>query len=133
MNKSPAPDMLKRERAPVSAPSKILTKAATRAAVLLDLTQAELAAVLGVSPATVSRMANGAYVLDPGNKTWELAALFVRLFRSLDAVVGSNETHARAWLASPNRALGAVPKALISQAEGLVRVVHYLDSARGRG
>ncbi len=77
-------------------------------------------------------MANGAFVLEPGNKTWELAALFVRLFRSLDAVVGSNETHARAWLGSPNQALGAAPKDLIPHAEGLVRVVHYLDSARGR-
>lgn len=124
--------MLKTERSPAPAPSKTLTKAATRAALLLDLTQAELAAVLGVSPATVSRMANGTYVLEPGNKTWELAALFVRLFRSLDALVGSNETHARAWLGSPNLALGAVPKQLIAQAEGLVRVVHYLDSARGR-
>ena len=124
--------MLKPERSPEPAPSKTLTKAATRAAALLDLTQAELAAVLGVSPATVSRMFNGTYVLEPGNKTWELAALFVRLFRSLDALVGSNETHARSWLGSPNHALGAVPKALIAQAEGLVRVVHYLDSARGR-
>ena len=124
--------MLKSERVAAPAPGKTLTKAATRAALLLDLTQAELAAILGVSPATVSRMANGTYVLEPGNKTWELAALFVRLFRSLDALVGSNETHARAWLASPNHALGAAPKQLIPQAEGLVRVVHYLDSARGR-
>jgi len=124
--------MLKSQAVSAPAPGKTLTKAATRAASLLDLTQAELAAVLGVSPATVSRMANGTHVLEPGNKTWELAALFVRLFRSLDALVGSNETHARAWLASPNHALGAAPKALIPQAEGLVRVVHYLDSARGR-
>ena len=125
--------MLKPERAPApSAQGKTLTKATTRAALLLDLTQAELAAVIGVSPATASRMANGTYVLEPGNKTWELAALFVRLFRSLDALVGSNETHARAWLTSANHALGAPPKDLIPHAEGLVRVVHYLDSARGR-
>jgi len=124
--------LLKPERAAAPAPGKTLTKAVTRAALLLDVTQAELAAILGVSPATVSRMANGAFTLEPGNKSWELAALFVRLFRSLDAVVGSNETHARAWLGSPNQALGAAPKDLIPHAEGLVRVVHYLDSARGR-
>ena len=124
--------MLKPQRVPAPAPGKTLTKAVTRAAVLLDVTQAELAAVLGVSPATVSRMANGTFVLEPGNKTWELSALFVRLFRSLDALVGSNEAHARAWLDSANHALGAAPKQLIPHAEGLVRVVHYLDSARGR-
>ena len=77
-------------------------------------------------------MANGERPLEQGQKAWELAALFVRLFRSLDALVGSNQEHARAWLNSPNRALGVAPKELLAQAEGLVRVVHYLDSARGR-
>ncbi len=119
-------------RSPAPAAGRTLAKAATRAAGLLGLTQAELAAVLGLSPATVSRMSAGTYLLEPGNKAWELAALFVRLFRSLDALVGSNETQARAWLESPNRGLGAAPRALIPQAEGLVRVVHYLDAARGR-
>lgn len=119
-------------RSPAPAAGRTLAKAATRAAELLGLTQGELAAILGLSPATVSRMTAGAYVLERGNKAWELAALFVRLSRSLDALVGSNETQARAWLASPNRALGAAPRELIPQAEGLVRVVHYLDAARGR-
>lgn len=115
-----------------AAPGQTLAKAATRAAQLLGLRQAELAAILGVSPATVSRMAAGTYDLEPGNKAWELAALFVRLFRSLDALVGSNEAQARAWLESPNLAFGSAPKALIAKTEGLVRVVHYLDAARGR-
>jgi transcriptional regulator with XRE-family HTH domain len=116
----------------VAAPGRTLARAATRAASLLGLRQAELARILGVSAATVSRMASGEHVLQPGQKAWELAALFVRLFRSLDALVGSNETQARAWLTSPNAALGATPRQLIADAEGLVRVVHYLDAARGR-
>jgi DNA-binding XRE family transcriptional regulator len=112
--------------------ARILAKATIRAAGLLGLTQAELAPILGVSRATVSRMAAGDYLLPPEQKTWELAALFVRLFRSLDALVGSNEAQARAWLNSENIALGAVPKALLPRAEGLVRAVQYLDAARGR-
>jgi DNA-binding XRE family transcriptional regulator len=110
---------------------KVLAKAALRAAALLELTQAELAPMLGLSRATVSRIASGAHVLDPEQKAWELAALFVRLFRSLDALVGSNEAQARAWLNSENRALGGIPRRMISTAEGLVRVVQYLDAARG--
>jgi len=109
-----------------------LARATTRAATLLGLSQAELARILGVSAATVSRMAAGRYALQPGQKSWELAALFVRLFRSLDALVGANETQARAWLSSPNVALGAEPRTLLAQTEGLVRVVQYLDAARGR-
>ena len=112
--------------------SRTLAKAAIRAAGLLGLTQAELAPILGVSRATVSRMAAGEHLLAPEQKAWELAALFVRLFRSLDALVGSNEAQARAWLDGENVALGAPPKELLSRAEGLVRVVQYLDAARGR-
>ena len=73
----------------------------------------------------------GSYHLQRGRgKEWPLAVLFVRLFRSLDAITGQGEA-AQAWLRSPNRALGAVPKDLIGEPEGLVRVVHYLDAHRG--
>ena len=111
---------------------RTLAKATLRAADLLGLTQAELAPILGVSRATVSRIASGEHVLAPEQKSWELAALFVRLFRSLDALVGSNEAQARAWLNSDNLALGGVPRELIPRTEGLVRVIQYLDAARGR-
>ena len=110
---------------------RVLAKALVRAASLLGLSQAELAPMLGVSRATVSRIAAGTHALTREQKAWELAALFVRLFRSLDALVGSNETQARAWLNSENTALAAVPRHLLSTAEGLVRVVQYLDAARG--
>jgi hypothetical protein len=109
-----------------------MTKAVTRAAALLNLPQVTLAAMLGVSAATASRLANGQYVLAQDRKEWELAALFVRLFRALDAVVGSNDAAARQWLWSENRALGGVPGQLLKETEGLVRAVHYLDAARGR-
>ncbi len=110
----------------------MLSGAVLRAADLLELNQSRLAEILGLSPATVSRMANGAYVLDAGKKEWEMAALFVRLFRSLDSLVGSNDEAARSWLRGENRALGDKPVNLIRGAEGLVRAVHYLDAARSR-
>jgi transcriptional regulator with XRE-family HTH domain len=117
---------------PKSEPRRVLTGAVLRAAELLELNQARLAEILGLSPATVSRMSSGTYALDAGKKEWELAALFVRLFRSLDSIVGSNDAAARAWLNSNNRALGEKPVELILSAEGLVRAVHYLDASRGR-
>ena len=39
------------------------------------------------------------------DKSFELALLFIRLFRSLDAIVGGDEAVARAWLRNEN--LGA--------------------------
>ncbi len=110
----------------------VLTRAALRAAALLELPQSELARVLGVSPATVSRWASGNKALVPDSKAWQLAALFVRLFRALDAIVGSDDAAARAWLASPNVALGGEPRALLRDPAGLVRTVDYLDAARAR-
>ena len=109
-----------------------LSKAVTRAAGLLGFNQATIADILGVSAATASRLHTGTYVLDPGHKKeWEHALLFVRLFRSLDAILGHGE-QAKTWLTGENRALNAPPAQLIRTTEGLVRVVHYLDAYRGR-
>lgn len=107
-----------------------LTRAVLRAAEILDVSQTELAALLGVSPATVSRMASGRYRLHPNAKEWQLAALFVRLFRSLDTITGGNDALARQWLRGPNTALSAVPAAMLADVAGLVTVVQYLDAAR---
>jgi transcriptional regulator with XRE-family HTH domain len=113
-------------------PAQVLSRATVRAARLLGLPQAELAQVIGVSGSTLSRLANGRKSLEPDSKPWQLAALFVRLFRSLDAIVGSDDTAARAWLRGDNRALGGVPLELIRDPAGLVRTVDYLDAARAR-
>ena len=110
---------------------KVLTKAVVRAAKALEINQAKVAATLGVSDPTVSRMFAEKYLLDPERKEWELAALFVRLFRALDSIVASDEK-ARAWLTSENGALGERPMDLLPRAEGLIRVLLYLDAARGR-
>lgn len=112
--------------------SSVLTNAVIRAAGLLGLSQRQVAATLGLSGPTTSRLFTGKYRLSPTrSKEWELGILFVRLFRSLDALWGHEGT-ARAWLENYNTALGAAPLDLIKSAAGLVRVVDYLDHARGR-
>lgn len=111
-------------------PSTVLTKAVARAAERLGISRSALARILGVSAPTVTRLYGGTYKLDQRRKEWELALLFVRVFRSLDSIVG-NEQAARRWLESDNRALSGRPVDLIRQTEGLVRVVHYLDASRG--
>lgn len=118
----------------VAAPKRaaVLTKTVIRAARLLNLSQAHLAQTLGVSEAATSRMHRGMHVLERGRgKEWELAALLVRLFRSLNSILGSEEK-ARAWLNSDNSALYGRPIDLIARTEGLVSVLHYVEAARGR-
>jgi hypothetical protein len=108
----------------------VVTKAVLRAAERLGVTNRLLAGILGLSEATISRMGSGAYLLTPGDKPFELAVLFLRLFRSLDAIVGGDQAAARAWLQSENTALGAAPIGLIPSLAGLVNVVGYLDARR---
>ena len=110
--------------------SAVLSKAVARAAEKLDVSKSMLAKVLGVSPPTVTRLYAGQYQLDQNRKEWDFALLFVRVFRSLDSIVGDEST-ARKWLTSENLGLNAKPIDLIRNTEGLVRVVQYLDASRG--
>ena len=112
------------------AAQQTLTRAVLRAAELLDVPQAELAGILGVSTATVSRMSSGRYLLQPDRKEWQLGALFVRLFRSLDSITGGRDDLSRAWLRSQNEALRGIPSSLLGEIESFVRVVQYLDASR---
>ncbi len=109
----------------------VLSKAVARAAERLEISKTLLAKVLGVSPPTITRLYSGEYQLAPERKEWDFALLFVRVFRSLDSIVG-DEVTARKWLASENLGLNGRPIELIRSAEGLVRVVQYLDASRSR-
>jgi len=111
-------------------PAAVLSKAVTRAADRLDISHALLAKVIGVSPPTISRLYSGDYQLNQSRKEWEFGLLFIRVFRSLDSIVGEEGT-ARKWLSSNNLGLNGRPIDLISHTEGLVRVVNYLDASRG--
>ena len=109
----------------------VLTKAVVSSARRLELSNRELARILGTSEASMSRLGRDRD-LRPGSGEAGLAALFVRLFRSLDAVVGGDEAKARAWFRAENLHLGAVPAERVQSVEGLVDVVHYLDAIRGK-
>ena len=108
----------------------ILTKAVIRSARILGITNRKLANIIGVSPSTVTRLHSEGSYLVQGRKEWEMGVLFVRMFRSLDAIVG--DTGTRAWLESENSAFAnRKPVDLIETAEGLVHVTNYLDAHRG--
>jgi Protein of unknown function (DUF2384) len=115
---------------PAAAPGQVLTKATLRAAERLGVSNKILAAIVGLSEASVSRMGSGAYTLAPGDKPFELAVMFVRLFRSLDALVHGDDAVAAAWMTNPNAALGGVPVDVIRTVSGLVHVLAYLDARR---
>ncbi len=106
----------------------ILSKASFRAARALGLSQKELGEIIGVSPASTSRMKDGSYALS--GKPFELAVCLVRIFRSLDAIVGGDEKAMKSWLQAENRDLRGVPRDLLRSAAGLIGVMNYLDAQR---
>jgi Protein of unknown function (DUF2384) len=110
--------------------AEVLAKATARASQLLGLNGVRLATVIGVSEPTVSRVLRGDRTLNPASKEGELAALLIRVFRSLDALVGSDDHKRLLWMSTPNKALGGVPQELIESAEGLVATLSYLDGMR---
>ncbi len=113
-----------------SSEGKILSKAVLRAAAYLDVKGTPLANVIGLSAPTLSRMRGGEYALERGSKPFELAVLFVRLFRSLDAIVGGDKAVARAWLRNRNTVIGEPPIDKIQTIPGLMDVIAYLDARR---
>ena len=111
---------------------RVLTEAVTRVAGLWKLTNEQLGAVLGLSPASVSRLRTGALELERPSKAFELGQYLVRLFRSLDAVMGSDDAASVSWLRAENLDLGGRPIDLIRTVRGLWEVTAYVDGFRAR-
>jgi transcriptional regulator with XRE-family HTH domain len=116
---------------PAPMPDLVLAKAAISAAERLGLRHKQLAEIIGTSEASISRLRSGRR-LDPDRKEGELALLFLRVYRSLDTLVGGDDVKARDWLHAANDHIGGIPAERIRTVEGLVDVVQYLDAMRGR-
>ena len=111
---------------------RILTDAVLKAADIIKLSQADLGDIIGESESTISRSAQGKRVIAENSKQGELAVIFLRIFRSLDAIVGGKEEAIRHWFRTENRHLGGVPATLVKRVEGLTNVCIYLDAMRGK-
>jgi uncharacterized protein (DUF2384 family) len=116
---------------PESEAGAVVARAVLAAAERLDMRHRHIAAVLGTSEASISRLQRSR-ALNPSSKEGELALLFLRVYRSLDALVGGDDEKARLWLHAPNEHLAGVPAERMRTVEGLVDVVQYLDALRGR-
>ena len=113
---------------PNTSEGSVLAKAGFRASKALGLSQKALADTIGVSSATVTRMKDGSFAL--GGKPFELMTCVIRIYRSLDAIVGGDGAAMRSWMAAQNTDLRGVPLALMTSPAGLIDVMNYLDAQR---
>lgn len=109
----------------------VLTKALLRAAEKLGLRQKQLGVILGVSPANMSRVFSGSRMVPTDGSEGERALFFLRIYRSLDTLVGGEREKACAWFRAYNKHLEGVPADLVTTFRGLNSVAEYLDAMRG--
>ena len=105
---------------------QVLSKALVNAAKGLGVSQTDVGAIIGRDRTSLARG------LDPASKPGQLAALFIRCYRSLYALFGGSELDMRHWMQTPNRHIGGVPVELMLRPDGLCRTVDYLDAIRGK-
>lgn len=119
---------------PASAADKgrVLSEAIIRVADCWKLTNEQIGAILGLSPATASRLRSGGFRLDLSSKAFELGQYLVRLFRSLDALMGSDDLASISWLRTANIDLDGRPIDLIRTVRGLSDVADYVDDYRAQ-
>ncbi len=108
-----------------------LCKALFRAKEYLGLNQSDLALAIGLDRSTITRLKHKG-ALNPDSKPGELATYIIRIFRSLFALMGDDDTAIQHWMSTYNRHLNGRPDQLIQISEGLVLVMGYLDAMRGR-
>jgi hypothetical protein len=108
----------------------LVSKALLNAARRLNMTNVELAQIVGISESKLSRMDRQEAFVSRSGKEFDLAVLFIRLYRSLDAITGGDAVTSAAWIRNQNKAFNNVPVQRMKSLEGLVDVVHYLDSRR---
>lgn len=110
----------------------VLTKALKKAAQYWQLNNKQLSAIIGLSEATISRLNNNRYEINLRSKEGELAVLFLRVFRGLDAYMGGHEHNQILWINAGNHVLGGKPVELMCTIQGLSNVVQYIDAIRGQ-
>ena len=110
----------------------VLTKAVSNLAKFYSLTGKDLRKIIGISESSASRISQGTKLISPHTKEGEMALLLLRVYRSLNAMVGNNHEKAKLWLNSQNKYFRNKPIEEMKTIPGLIGVLNYLDAMRGK-
>ena len=112
--------------------ARVLSDAVAKIAANWKLTNEELGRIIGISTTSAQRLKKGALKLERGKKDFELGQYLLRLFRSLDSIMGSDDAASISWLKAHNRDLESPPLELLFTISGLLRVADYVDGYRAK-
>lgn len=107
--------------------SDVLAEAVLNAGKEMGLAQADVGRIIGRDRGSIRR--NG---IDPAEKSGEIAAMLVRIYRSLYALFGDDQKTLQYWLSTENLHTRGIPRQQLFSVDGLVTVLHYLDAMRGK-
>lgn len=108
--------------------TEVLGRSLLAAAEELGVSKADIGAIIGRNRTTIDR--NG---IDPDSKAGELALMFIRIYRSLFALMGGDRDNMRHFLRTNNLGTHGVPAEQLHNIQGMVTVCTYLDAMRGKG
>jgi hypothetical protein len=109
----------------------VLTKAVQRLMQAWNMSNKDLALIIGVSTSFVTRMQQGTAHINPTSKEGELALMLIRSFRSLGAFLGERMNVQQAWLRAHHHTFNTTPLEAMKSVSGLALVAQYLDAMRG--
>lgn len=109
-------------------PNAVVMKAYRNAYKTFGLPDADAARIIGKTRATLTR-SNG---FSTQSKEYEVQVQFVRLFRSLYAILGGDTDAMKHWFTTHNKHLNGTPKELTNKIVGLININEYLDAMRGK-
>jgi uncharacterized protein (DUF2384 family) len=121
------------QHSPKPSADLVLTKAILNMAKFYRLNGKDLSELLGISESGISRLHLGTKLIISQHKEGEIALLLLRIYRSLNTIVGQDHDKAIAWLNHDNLSFtNQKPIECMKTITGLVNVLQYLDAIRGK-
>ena len=105
---------------------RILAKAFFKASEQLNLSQTQLAMILGISELEIHKLRSERQ-LDPFSQQGEKALLIIRLFKALYNLSGGDQKTIQLFLSTRNRMTGGIPLEQIGTMHGLVACLQFVE------
>lgn len=110
-------------------PAKVLTVAALRTAAALQLSDDELARVIGVETSKIALLRIGQELVPVESDAGQRCQLLVRTYRALEQLVGRDLGQCILWMRSRNEVMGGIPAEVIASPDGLRQAAEYLEAS----